>query len=295
MGFRVLVSRHPAIQTTGLLTLAPAGLSPAEHTSLHWTHLKLNPVSFHYNDNVGIPGEQVGFIAEQVLQIDPRLVVLDASGTPFTVRYEQLTSILAKAIQQIALITGAFRDALIAWLGNAANGIQKIVADTFSGRQICLTDANGTTCYTRSELDAAVAAAGAATAVGSTAGASAALPASGDASTTSSTTSATLAVNGNNPVPWQKGQPWQDNLGALFTHEGIAETIYSTSTVEVSTAGTTTIDYWAVVPSSQQWLHATREAVVPAPANDNLPLAANDNAPLPVLVATGTEATSSAQ
>lgn len=38
MGFRVLVSRHPAIQTTGLLTLAPAGLSPAEHTSLHWTH-----------------------------------------------------------------------------------------------------------------------------------------------------------------------------------------------------------------------------------------------------------------
>jgi len=33
-----LVSRHPAIQTTGLLTLAPAGLSPAEHASLLWTH-----------------------------------------------------------------------------------------------------------------------------------------------------------------------------------------------------------------------------------------------------------------
>ncbi len=28
----------PAIQTTGLLTLAPAGLSPAERTSLRWTH-----------------------------------------------------------------------------------------------------------------------------------------------------------------------------------------------------------------------------------------------------------------
>jgi len=48
----------------------------------------------------------MGFIAQQVLQIDPRLVVLDASGTPFTVRYEQLTSVLAKAIQQIANITG---------------------------------------------------------------------------------------------------------------------------------------------------------------------------------------------
>ena len=38
IGFRVLVSLHPAIQTTGLLTLAPAGLSPAEHASLRWTH-----------------------------------------------------------------------------------------------------------------------------------------------------------------------------------------------------------------------------------------------------------------
>jgi hypothetical protein len=37
-----LVSRHPAIQTTGLLTLAPAGLSPAEHASLRWTHNRIS-------------------------------------------------------------------------------------------------------------------------------------------------------------------------------------------------------------------------------------------------------------
>jgi hypothetical protein len=29
--------RHPAIRTTGLLTLALAGLSPAEHTSVYWS------------------------------------------------------------------------------------------------------------------------------------------------------------------------------------------------------------------------------------------------------------------
>jgi len=40
MGFRILVSLHPAIRTTGLLTLAPAGLSPAEHTGLSWTHFR---------------------------------------------------------------------------------------------------------------------------------------------------------------------------------------------------------------------------------------------------------------
>ena len=38
MGFKVSVSLHPAIQATGRLTFAPAGLIPAEHTSLHWTH-----------------------------------------------------------------------------------------------------------------------------------------------------------------------------------------------------------------------------------------------------------------
>jgi len=30
-------SRYPAIQTTGLLTFALAGLSPTEHTSLYWS------------------------------------------------------------------------------------------------------------------------------------------------------------------------------------------------------------------------------------------------------------------
>ncbi len=38
ISFRTLVSRRPVIQTTGLLTFAPAGLPPAEHTSLHWSH-----------------------------------------------------------------------------------------------------------------------------------------------------------------------------------------------------------------------------------------------------------------
>jgi len=38
MGFRASVSRRPAIRVTGLLALAPAGLPPAEHVSLHWTH-----------------------------------------------------------------------------------------------------------------------------------------------------------------------------------------------------------------------------------------------------------------
>jgi hypothetical protein len=46
MGFRVSVSLHPAIQATGRLTFAPAGLIPAEHASLHWTHKRIHPSQF---------------------------------------------------------------------------------------------------------------------------------------------------------------------------------------------------------------------------------------------------------
>jgi len=38
IGFGTLVSRRAAIQTTGLLTLTLAGLTPAEYASLYWTH-----------------------------------------------------------------------------------------------------------------------------------------------------------------------------------------------------------------------------------------------------------------
>ena len=38
IGFTSFVSSTRAIQATGLLTLAPVGLTPTEHTSLRWTH-----------------------------------------------------------------------------------------------------------------------------------------------------------------------------------------------------------------------------------------------------------------
>jgi hypothetical protein len=134
-------------------------------------------------------------------------------------------------------------------------------------------------------------------------------------------------VNGNNPIQWEANKLWQDNLGALFTHAGHSETIYSTTTVGVSTAGTTTIDYWAVIhifvdgiatdpvaiytttpgshiieyvvsDSSGLTSTSTRTVIVTAPANDNVATstrAANDNAPLPELQATGTGSTTTAQ
>jgi hypothetical protein len=40
MGFRGSVTLPPAIQATGLLAFTPAGLPPAEHHRLLWTHME---------------------------------------------------------------------------------------------------------------------------------------------------------------------------------------------------------------------------------------------------------------
>ncbi len=57
--------------------------------------LKLQPVTFRYNkalDPEAIP--QFGLVAEQVAKVDPDLVALDASGKPYTVRYEAVNAML---------------------------------------------------------------------------------------------------------------------------------------------------------------------------------------------------------
>jgi len=59
----------------------------------------LNPVSFNF---IGISGTHVGFIAEEVNQIDPRLVIYDDDGvTPKGVRYQDFPPLLAGAIKAV--------------------------------------------------------------------------------------------------------------------------------------------------------------------------------------------------
>jgi hypothetical protein len=60
----------------------------------------MRPVTFEYNANIGVPGVQFGFIAEEVELLDPRLVVHDAQGLPISVRYENFTAVLARALQE---------------------------------------------------------------------------------------------------------------------------------------------------------------------------------------------------
>lgn len=63
--------------------------------------MALNPVSYTYKDpKIGGDKTHVGLIAEDVDQVDKRLVGYDTEGMPHGVAYENLTSVLVKAIQQ---------------------------------------------------------------------------------------------------------------------------------------------------------------------------------------------------
>ncbi len=60
---------------------------------------QLRPVAFKYN---GTDEAHVGFIAEEVAALDDRLIFTEAgSTTPRGVRYQEMTAILAKAIQEL--------------------------------------------------------------------------------------------------------------------------------------------------------------------------------------------------
>jgi Chaperone of endosialidase len=67
--------------------------------------MHLKPVSFLYRDpfpgDINMANEQIGFIAEDVAQVEPRLVTYDKDGQLHGVRYEQMTSLLTKGEQEL--------------------------------------------------------------------------------------------------------------------------------------------------------------------------------------------------
>lgn len=60
--------------------------------------LKLRPVTFEYNAYKGL--KQFGLIAEEVIEVMPRLVVLDDDGLPLTVKYHELPAILLNELKK---------------------------------------------------------------------------------------------------------------------------------------------------------------------------------------------------
>lgn len=64
------------------------------------TIMNLRPVSFNYKDEK-LPGKHYGFIAEEVEQLFPELVLYDKDNKPYTVAYHEMYALLLKEIQRL--------------------------------------------------------------------------------------------------------------------------------------------------------------------------------------------------
>ncbi len=119
--------------------------------------MRLKPVSFEYN---GTSGQRVGFLAEDVVLVEPRLVFYEEDGTTVRgVRYEEITSLLTKAVQElnqkvdllsintgnitatssnpiltetIVAAIGAFFDSIGAKFADGVASFRKLAAETFT-------------------------------------------------------------------------------------------------------------------------------------------------------------------
>jgi len=222
-----------------------------------------NPVSYLRLDQPGT-GENLGFIAQQVQQIFPQLVststptALTPNGT-LTLNYEGLISPIVSAIQDIASISGHFETDLIAWLGNASNGIGDLFADNIhANNELCI----GTTCIDQAELQSLLA----------ESGQSGDADVSSPAASLSTTTPPSIQIMGDNPAVIQVGDQYAD-LGAIATDSqghnlGIQTyvngSLESEIVIDTSLPATDTLDYVAT-DSFGNTATSTRTTIIQAP------------------------------
>ena len=234
--------------------------------------LRLSPIQYHWNPLSGLDKstQYAGFSAQNVQTAIPEAVGSSTSGY-LTLQDRPLIAALVNAVKEIASITGTFKDSLIAWLGDAANGIGRIRA-----HELCADDV----CVTRDQLAALLAVAGQSNTDAATA----------TASTVAETPIApVIGLNGNATSTIEVGDTYNDlgarivapdsnlNLGIVTVVDGATTTAVS---IDTSAPGEHTILYTVTSPTSGLTGNAMRAVVVspsaqspeppsPEPANDN--------------------------
>lgn len=123
-------------------------------------NIQVHDYNFTSNPSVRMQG----FLAQELYEVYPLAVTVggdDAQTNPWAVDYSKLVPLLVRSVQEIANVTGMFKDNMIAWLGNAANGIGDFFANRVHTKELCVGDESGVeTCISKAELDALMASVG---------------------------------------------------------------------------------------------------------------------------------------
>jgi hypothetical protein len=125
--------------------------------------LYLNPVTYHYNWQNETEDFVPGFIAQEFEDVFPSMVSVDSKTGYKSLSYAPLMPYAVKAIQELDLkieniynfaTQNSWTDRLISWLGNTANGIEKIFTKEISTENLCVKKSDGTeVCITGDQLD----------------------------------------------------------------------------------------------------------------------------------------------
>ncbi len=119
--------------------------------------LALTPVNYNWNVEQDTDAKHAGFIAQEVQQIFPDLVSTNPATHLLSLNYTGLIPYTIAAIQEMNVkITAiddltksnSWRDALINWFADSANGITNIFAKKVTTDELCV----GTTCVTQQQF-----------------------------------------------------------------------------------------------------------------------------------------------
>ena len=119
-------------------------------------------MDYNWNAEQNADPKHAGFIAQEVQQVFPELVSENPTTHLLSLDYTGLVPYTIAAIQQMNLnITSiddltkpdSWRDAIVAWLGDAGNGItsifaKKITSDQDTTNKLCV----GTACVTQQQF-----------------------------------------------------------------------------------------------------------------------------------------------
>jgi Domain of unknown function (DUF5011) len=194
-----------------------------------------------------------GFIAQAVQLIFPDLVSQGPDGY-YTLNYAGFAPYIVKAIQTLyAEVQGLAQ--------TVAGFAHSITSQQVTTNQLCLSDANGVSCYTRSQIDAALASVDQSgnqspTTTQPSPDTSSTTPESlpqNSASTTPEKTPPVIEINGDNPAVINVGATYADLGATAIDEEGHSldvQTFFNgveapSITVDTSEPATDTIEYVA--------------------------------------------------
>jgi hypothetical protein len=219
--------------------------------------MKLRPVSFTWIAQPG-QGTQLGFIAQEVRPLFPEVVnVGDDANHTLGITYTEFIPVIVKSIQDIANISGVFKDNIVAWLGSASNGIGDLFANRVIGNQLCAKKSDGgLVCVTGDQLASVISGAAQSSGGSSSSGAS-------------DTTPPVITITGGNPAHLHIGDVYSD-LGATVTdnvdqnigvHAFVGSVPLDQAIIDTSTSTTYYIDYVAT-DSAGNTATSTRRVIV---------------------------------